>query len=93
MHIVDLDAAGVRAVAGRFEAVAQLVAADALLTFGASSAGRRYSSEGDALRQSCALRVDELAGWAHAARAVSDELRSAADCYEESERHSVARIG
>ncbi len=93
MHIVDLDAAGVRAVAGQFDAVAQLVAVATPLTFGASTAGRRYPSEGEALRRLCALRADELSGWARAASATSFELRSAVAYYAESEHASAARIG
>ena len=93
MHIVDLDAAGVRAVAGQFDTVSQLVAVATPLTFGASTAGRRYPSEGEALRRLCALRADELSDWTRAARATSIELRSATQYYAESERTAAARIG
>ncbi|MFN8227750.1 MAG: hypothetical protein U0R18_13665 [Mycobacterium sp.] len=93
MHIVDLDAVAVRAVAGQFDAVAQLVAVATPLTFGASTAGRRYPSEGEAVRRLCALRADELSDWARAARTTSIELRSATQYYAESERVAAARMG
>lgn len=95
MQAVDIDTAALRAVAGQFDAVAQMAAhaAAAQLTFGVSTAGRSYPSEGDAMRHLSARLVDQLSDWARAARDISAELRCGASRYAESELTAGAGIG
>lgn len=94
MQAVDIDAAALRAVAGQVDLVAQLAAgaAAARLTFDVTTAGRRYLSEGEAVRRLSARLVDELSDWARATREISVELRCDATRYTESEHNAAAGI-
>ncbi len=87
MGPINVDIAGLRAVAGQFDTVAQLAerGTRVSLTFGAGTAGHRYLAEGDAVRRAFTWRISELADWARAARQTVAGLRCGADRYAQSE--------
>ena len=92
---VSVDVAALRAVADRFDSVAQSAAhaARARLGFDGATAGRAHTADGEALRRAFDLLSVDLTGWARAADEIGAGLRCGADRYVESERDAAERVG
>lgn len=83
-----------RAVADRFDAIAQLAAdAGPHLRFGAEVAGRAHAVAGAAVRRGLERGVVETAAWARAAQEIAVGLRCGADRFASTERDVAGGIG
>jgi hypothetical protein len=93
-----VDAAVLRTVANRFDAIAMLVEAAARTHFGrlvfdGATAGRAHIGQGDALRVALHRLVGELEQWARATMEIATALRANADHYAEADLRAAARVG
>lgn len=89
------DPAAVGAVANRFDASAELIAAvtRSRLGFGGASAGRMHAARGDALRRALDGWAGQLAQWSRASAEIATALRVAARSYSEAELRATAGVG
>ncbi|MDI3314705.1 MAG: type VII secretion target [Mycobacterium sp.] len=94
----SIDVAAVRALAGRFQATAEIldeVARNhlACLTFGGAAAGRAHSARGDALRTALMRWAAEVSQWSLATGEIARALRASADRYADAELRAASGIG
>jgi uncharacterized protein YukE len=96
--VTRIDVAAVRAVAGRIDDSAELIAGVARsqlarLAFDGTVAGRAHIGRGDALHTALVRLSDELSRWARASLEIAAALRAGADSYADADLHGAARIG
>ncbi|MCK0173620.1 MULTISPECIES: type VII secretion target [Mycobacteriaceae] len=97
VHAARVDHAALIAVAGRYEAAAELVDAAvrthlSALSFDGSVAGRAYSTSGDALRNAVDGVVGSLRDWTRSATGIAAALRRTADQYAEADARAASRL-
>jgi hypothetical protein len=93
-----VDVRAVLEVAGRYDAVADIV--DGLvrthlarLSFDGSVAGRDHAARGDAQRRAVDGVIDQMHAWARAVREIAAALRSSGVRYVEVDARGAARMG
>lgn len=92
------DTTVIDAVAGRFDAAAELIEHTArtvlgALAFDGAAAGRVHAGEGEALRRALDGWVPELVRWARANAEIAAALRAGAASYVAAEAGAADRIG
>lgn len=97
-HAARVDPAALIDVAGRYDAVADLVDTAvrvhlSALSFDGAVAGRAHGSQGAGLRRAVDDVVASLGDWSRAATRIAAALRDTAARYAETEARAAQRVG
>ncbi|CAJ1508067.1 type VII secretion target [[Mycobacterium] burgundiense] len=92
---VRVDADALRAVAGEFERVAEMVerAVRPPLSFGSAVAGRDHAADGAAIPRGIERVVTDAMLWSRAAAEIGAGLRAGAQRYADFDRGLAGRLG